>query len=105
MTPAPPSQRCDVWLFRARFFKSRGLAAEAIESGRVRIWRNGRIDRLKRASGQVRVGDRLIFMRGEAPLQIEICGLGDRRGPAPEAQTLYMLGTSSGDAPDAPGKA
>ncbi len=85
------AQRCDVWLFRARLFKSRGLASSFIESGKMRIDRTGRVERLKKPSGLVRVGDRLIYMRGQRLMSIEILGLGDRRGPASEAQTLYRI--------------
>ena len=91
------AQRCDIWLFRARLFKSRALATQFIESGKVRIDRTGRIERLKKPSGLVRPGDRLIYLRGERMMRIEILGLGERRGPASEAQTLYRL-EDTGDA-------
>jgi ribosome-associated heat shock protein Hsp15 len=85
------AQRCDVWLFRARLFKSRALATQFIESGKLRIDRTGRVERLKKPSGLVRPGDRLIYMRGQHLVSLEVLGLGERRGPAAEAQALYRL--------------
>jgi len=85
------AQRCDVWLFRARLFKSRALATQFIRSGKMRIERTGRTERLKKPSGPVRPGDRLIYVRGPRLICIEVLALGDRRGPAGEARTLYRL--------------
>ncbi len=85
------AQRCDVWLFRTRLFKSRAQATQFIESGKLRIDRTGRVERLRKPSGLVRPGDRLIYMRGQRLVSVEVIGLGDRRGPASEAQALYRL--------------
>jgi len=85
------AQRCDVWLFRARLFKSRALATQFIESGKLRIDRTGRVERLKKPSGLVRPGDRLIYMRGQRLISLEVLSVGERRGPANEAQALYRL--------------
>lgn len=82
--------RIDVWLWRARFFRSRGLAAAFVEAGRVRLGRPGQGEtRLDKASRQVRPGDRLLFVLGGrvSELVVESCGV--RRGPAAEARTLY----------------
>lgn len=95
------SQRCDVWLFRARLFKSRSGAGRFIEGGGVRLERAGQVRRLTRASAAVRPGDQLVYMRFGKPVRITISGLGDRRGPAREAQGLYMI-EAAGDAPAAP---
>ncbi len=93
------AQRCDVWLFRSRLFKSRALATQFIESGKVRIDRTGRVERLKKPSGLVRPGDRLIYMRDQRLMRVEILSLGKRRGPASEAQALYRL-EDAGESPE-----
>jgi ribosomal 50S subunit-recycling heat shock protein len=82
--------RIDVWLWRARFFKTRGLAAEFVETGRLRLTRHGQETRLDKASRQVRVGDALVFALGGRLIAIEVAGLGERRGPASEARLLYV---------------
>jgi ribosome-associated heat shock protein Hsp15 len=76
--------RIDKWLWCARFFKSRGLAQEAVEGGHVQV--NG--ERVK-ASRQVRVGDRLRITRERERYEVEVTGIPLRRGPAPEARQLY----------------
>jgi ribosome-associated heat shock protein Hsp15 len=82
--------RLDVWLWRARFFKTRALAARFLEEGRVRLTRQGtpeaRVDKPSRA---VRPGDALVFAVGGRLFAITVLGLGERRGPAPEARALY----------------
>ena len=93
MTPGhePPSgrepssrPRIDKWLWAARFFKTRSLAQDAVENGRVRL--NG--DRVK-SSREVRVGDTLVIQVGEFTWTVSVLGLSDRRGPAPVARQLY----------------
>ena len=76
--------RLDKWLWAARFFKTRSLAAQAIEHGRVKL--DG--ERVKPAR-EVRVGDRLALRVGEADWEVTVRGLAMQRGPAPVAQTLY----------------
>lgn len=78
--------RLDKWLWQARFFKSRGLAAEVIEAGSVRV--NG--TRVTRPGRDVTEGDTLTFPHGNRIRVIRILALGLRRGPAPEAQSLYL---------------
>lgn len=78
--------RLDKWLWQARFFRSRALAAEAIEAGAVRV--NG--IRVTRPGRDVTEGDTLIFPQGSRIRVIRIVALGLRRGPASEAQTLYI---------------
>jgi ribosome-associated heat shock protein Hsp15 len=86
------SQRLDVWLWRARFHRSRALAAAATRSG-VRI--NGR--RTDKPAAAVRVGDVLTFAIGGTVRVVTVTGLGDRRGPASEARTLYAeIGSEGG---------
>jgi ribosome-associated heat shock protein Hsp15 len=79
------SQRIDKWLWHARFFKSRTLAAKLCEAGRVRVNRQP----VSKPSAAVRAGDLLTFPQGDTIRVIKVLGLGERRGPAPEAQALY----------------
>jgi ribosome-associated heat shock protein Hsp15 len=81
--------RIDVWLWRARFFKTRSLAARFVEEGRVRLSRAGAEARLDKPSRQVRRGDGLVFAVGGRLVAVRVEGLGERRGPASEAQALY----------------
>ena len=79
------SQRLDQWLWFARFFKTRTLAATVVSQGKVRV--NG--DRVSRTARAVKPGDVLTFPSGVHIRVIKITGIGTRRGPAPEAQALY----------------
>lgn len=81
--------RIDVWLWRARFFKSRALAAKFVEEGRVRLTRTGVETRLDKPSRTVRPGDALLFALGGRVTSVVVEGLGERRGPVSEARTLY----------------
>jgi len=81
--------RLDLWLWRARFFKSRSRCARQIKRGKIRVLRHGKTTRTLKPHFAVYAGDQLVFMRGDELIQIEILGIGTRRGPAPEAQTLY----------------
>jgi len=81
-----PRLRLDKWLWQARFFKSRTLAAEMVESGHVRV--NG--TPVARPSREVGPGDTLTFPQGNRIRLIRITGTGVRRGPASEAQTLFV---------------
>ena len=89
-TPTPEDCRIDVWLWRARFFKTRVLAARFVEDGRLRRTRAGDESRLDKPSRTVRVGDRLVFALGGRVVAVEVSALGDRRGPATEARGLYL---------------
>lgn len=77
--------RVDKWLWHARFFKSRGLAAEAVTGGVLRV--NG--TRVAKAAHAIRPGDVLTFAKAGEVRVIRIDALGERRGPAPEAAALY----------------
>lgn len=81
--------RIDVWLWRARVFRSRSLAAAFVEEGRVRLTHAGRQTRLDKASRVVHPGDELLFAVSGRLLALRVEALGDRRGPADEARTLY----------------
>lgn len=81
--------RVDVWLWRARFFKTRSLAARFVDEGRVRLTRGGVETRLDKPSRSVKVGDGLVFAVGGRLIAVAVEGLGERRGPAAEARELY----------------
>ena len=87
-----PVCRIDVWLWRARFFKTRGLAARFVEGGKVRRTRAGSGEvRLDKASRTARPLDRLVFVVGTRVIDLTIVDCGIRRGPAREARDLYRL--------------
>jgi len=90
--------RIDVWLWRARFFKTRTLAASFVDEGRVRLSRAGAETRIDKPSRTVRVGEGIVFAVGGRVVAIRIEALGDRRGPPAQARTLYSsLGESLGE--------
>ena len=81
--------RLDIWLFRTRIFKTRSLATKMILAGKIRISRNGRTERIRKPGLSLKPGEHVIFMRGSRLMDIEMVDAGTRRGPAPEAQSLY----------------
>jgi ribosome-associated heat shock protein Hsp15 len=83
--------RIDVWLWRARFAKSRSLAAAMVERGVVRLTHNGVQTRLDKPSRAVHLGDGLVFALGGRLIDLRVEAFGERRGPAEEARTLYSL--------------
>lgn len=90
MTEAPDaSVRLDVWLWRARMFKTRGLAASLIGGKGVRVSRSGQVRRVTKPGATIRIGDVLTFSRGPQIETLEVVDLGVRRGPAGEAAMLY----------------
>jgi len=90
--------RIDVWLWRARFFKTRTLAASFVDEGRVQLSRAGAETRIDKPSRTVRVGEGIVFAVGGRVVAIRIEALGDRRGPPAQARTLYSsLGGSLGE--------
>lgn len=84
---SPNAVRCrmDLWLYNARYFKTRRLATSHVRAGKVRI--NGR--RIRKASALVGVGDVLTFQWHKDIIVLRIVALAERRGPASEAQSLY----------------
>lgn len=78
-------QRIDKFLWFARFFKSRTIAAAVVSDGRVRI--NG--VRCEKPSTTVKIGDVLTFPTGPLVRVVKVVNGGERRGPASEARTLY----------------
>lgn len=83
------SCRVDVWLWRARFFKTRSMAAKFVEEGRVRMTRTGQETRLDKPSRALRIGDVLVFAVGGRLTAVTVAGFGVRRGPPAEARALY----------------
>ena len=81
--------RIDVWLWRARFFKTRSLAARIVEDGGVRLTRGGARTPIDKPSRAVRQGDVLAFTQGARWIAVKVEALGERRGPATEARGLY----------------
>lgn len=77
--------RLDKWLWAARFFKTRALATEAVNGGRVHV--NGERPKPARA---LHVGDAVEVSRGHERLEVIVCQLAELRGPAAVAQTLYQ---------------
>lgn len=88
---SPGACRIDVWLWRARFVKTRGLAARLVEGGAVRLIRQGQTVRLDKPSREVRPGDELTFVVAGNLMSLKIRGCGERRGPATEARALYEI--------------
>lgn len=82
-TPAP-SIRLDIWLWAARFFKTRALAKQAVETGKVEIG-----GQRAKPARSVRIGDELKIARGEETFELQVTALSDQRGPATVARTLY----------------
>jgi ribosome-associated heat shock protein Hsp15 len=78
------SARIDKWLWAARFFKTRSLAARSCELGRIRSNRQP-----AKAAREVRIGDMLRVTNDGGDFEIEVLALSDVRGPASVAQTLY----------------
>ena len=83
--PDTDAIRLDKWLWQARFCKSRGVAARLIAEGAVRV----NAVRVTKPATVVRVGDGLSFALAGRVRAVRIRAVGTRRGPAPEARTLY----------------
>lgn len=89
-SPPPPSVRLDIWLWAARFFKTRSLAKQAIETGKVAV-----AGQRPKSSRALRVGEQLHIERGEERFDVAVTALSDQRGPAPIAQQLYAESEAS----------
>jgi ribosome-associated heat shock protein Hsp15 len=79
--------RIDKWLWHARFCKTRGIAQQKAERGRIRL--NGHV--VEKASTAVRIGDTMTLTHLGKVMVIKVLGLGVRRGPAAEAMALYEV--------------
>ncbi len=78
--------RLDKWLWQARFFKTRSLATREVQAGHVRV----NAARVTKAATLIGAGDTLTFAAGDRVRLIQVEVIGERRGPAAEAQLLYM---------------
>ena len=77
--------RLDKWLWQARFFKTRTLAASVVKAGNVRV----NATNIAKPAFQVGEGDGITFPQGPQTRVVVVAACGSRRGPAPEAQALY----------------
>lgn len=77
--------RLDKWLWAARFYKTRSLATDAVDGGKVKL--NGAAVKPAR---EIKVGDRLALRVGEEDWEVVVQGLNEQRRPAPEARLLYQ---------------
>lgn len=83
------SVRLDVWLWRARFFRTRALSAEHVRKSGVRLSHAGLTRRTDKPGTTLAAGDIVTFGKGANILTVEVLDLGIRRGPADEARSLY----------------
>ncbi|MFV0336478.1 MAG: RNA-binding S4 domain-containing protein [Tropicimonas sp.] len=88
--------RIDKWLWQARFFKTRGLAARCVAGGRLRV----NAEKISKPARNVTPGDVLTFPQGNAIRVVRILALGHRRGPAAEARALYEDLSPPAEQPD-----
>ncbi|KAF0164926.1 MAG: hsp [Rhodocyclaceae bacterium] len=79
-----PRQRIDKWLWAARFFKTRSLAAAAVDGGRVK-WNGQHV----KPARELKAGDELDIVAGELRWTVLVRGVNAQRRPAPEARLLY----------------
>ncbi|WP_411832499.1 RNA-binding S4 domain-containing protein [Pseudoxanthomonas mexicana] len=84
------SVRLDLWLWAARFFKTRSLARQAVETGKVEV--GGQRAKPSRA---VKVGDEVQVQRGDEQFRLRVLALSVQRGPASVAQSLYLESEAS----------
>ncbi|MCD9031601.1 RNA-binding S4 domain-containing protein [Luteimonas sp. Y-2-2-4F] len=82
--------RLDLWLWAARFFKTRSLARQAVENGKIEVG-----GQRPKPSRSVRAGDALRIERGEEVFLVEVAGVSDVRGPASAARVLYVESEAS----------
>ncbi|MBN9479210.1 MAG: RNA-binding S4 domain-containing protein [Bordetella sp.] len=85
------SCRIDVWLWRARFAKTRSLAAALVEKGAIRLTHNGAQTRLDKPSRSVHPGDEVVFAQGGRLIAVRVVQMGERRGSAEDARALYVM--------------
>ena len=90
MDAAPHGVRADIWLWAARFFKTRALAKQALAAGKIAC---GGV--ACKPARLLRGGERLDIARGEERFEIEVLALANTRGPATMAQTLYRESPAS----------
>ena len=90
--------RIDKWLWHARFYRTRPLAQEAAEAGRIRL--NGA--RVVKSGHAIKLGDVLTVPQGRETFAVRVVAFGLRRGPATEARTLYEIVAGPGLDPQSP---
>lgn len=90
MTSDDINVRLDLWLWAARFYRTRSLAKQAVDTGKVDVG-----GQRAKASRTVRLGDAMRIARGDEVFEIVVAGLSDQRGPASVAQTLYSESETS----------
>lgn len=100
MAETAASVRIDVWLWRARFAKTRSLAAALVERGAVRLTHRGRQTRLDKPSRVVHPGDEMTFAVDGRVRAVRVEALGERRGPPAEARALYSSLDAGSEEPD-----
>lgn len=82
--------RLDLWLWAARFYKTRSLARQAIETGKVEVG-----GQRAKAARSLRANDELRITRGDEVFEVVVAALSDTRGPASVAQFLYVESEAS----------
>ncbi len=83
------AQRIDKWLWFARFFKTRSLAAKYVVGGKIRLKTDNQSDRIKKSSHLVKPNDILTFPLRQKIVIVRVLSAGKRRGPPSEAQLLF----------------
>ncbi|WP_417477991.1 RNA-binding S4 domain-containing protein [Maricaulis sp.] len=91
MSECVEAQRIDLWLWHARFYKTRSLATATVAKGRIRVTSNGLTRRISKPATLVRAGDTLTLLRNGSIVGLTILALAERRGNATQAQALYQL--------------
>lgn len=81
--------RVDIWLWRARFFKTRALATDYVSRKGIRITRHDQTRKTTKAGQRITSGDILTFYKAKTIETVEVLEIGERRGPAAEAAGLY----------------
>jgi ribosome-associated heat shock protein Hsp15 len=76
--------RIDKWLWAARFYKTRSLACDEIDKGRVQV-----NEQVAKPSREIKAGDTVVMRQGPVTRTVTVLGISQQRGPAPVAQQLY----------------
>lgn len=84
-----PSQRIDKWLWCARRFKTRSLAAKIVSEGGVRVTREGTTQRVAKPAFTLRKGDQVSYLSGERIVVLTVKGFAERRGSPEASKALY----------------
>ncbi len=92
MTEIPESRlRLDLFLYRTRFFKTRGMASDSVQKRGVRITRQDQTRRVSKPGTTISPGDVLSFTRAKVVVTLEVLDVPTRRGPAAEAGMCFAL--------------